>query len=417
MKRFLLSLLILCLVLALKAEDKAPELFDIQKELEAFEVKEVEEGDQETYGELEFYLVTGGPGSMVWENFGHSLILMVSPSSFPVAFDWGIFTFDESFFVNFAFGRLYYEAWETYGEYRIESLIADDRSVSILPLELDTKEKKNLYSFLMYSTEEENRTYLYDYFKDNCATRPRDIISWISGGELEEKLKSQKNTETLRKTVERHLSLSSFPVCWTISYLLGPEVDKESTVYDACFLPSRLEEEIAEWQGNESIEYYASQERADVPEKWSLKDRSLIMGFFLLLLPLLFLSGKRSLERTGDLLLGIVYLFFGILSSVLVFFALFTIHTVTYGNINVFIISPLAFVSSVAHFLSLGKRRRNKAIGISSAIMGAMALVTLQVRILVPSVIQDSISVFIPALMLYLSELVVSLLLSRRKDK
>ena len=77
----------------------------------------------------------------------------------------------------------------------------------------------------------------------------------------------------------------------------------------------------------------------------------------------------------------------------------------------------MAFVSSVAHFLSLGKRRRNKAIGISSAIMGAMALVTLQVRILVPSVIQDSISVFIPALMLYLSELVVSLLLSRRKDK
>ena len=141
------------------------------------------------------------------------------------------------------------------------------------------------------------------------------------------------------------------------------------------------------------------------------------MGFFLLLLPLLFLPGKRFLERTGDLLLGIVYLFFGILSSVLVFFALFTIHTVTYGNINVFIISPLAFVSSVAHFLSLGKRRRNKAIGISSAIMGAMALVTLQVRILVPSVIQDSISVFIPALMLYLSELVVSLLLSRQKDK
>ncbi|MBS7378783.1 MAG: hypothetical protein KIG41_04105, partial [Sphaerochaetaceae bacterium] len=70
-----------------------------------------------------------------------------------------------------------------------------------------------------------------------------------------------------------------------------------------------------------------------------------------------------------------------------------------------------------AHFLSLGKRRRNKAIGISSAIMGAMALVTLQVRILVPSVIQDSISVFIPALMLYLSELVVSLLLSTRKDQ
>ena len=49
--------------------------------------------------------------------------------------------------------------------------------------------------------------------------------------------------------------------------------------------------------------------------------------------------------------------------------------------------------------------------------MGAMALVTLQVRILVPSVIQDSISVFIPVLMLYLSELVVSLLLSRRKDQ
>ena len=357
---------------------------------------------------MEFYLITGGPGSLIWENFGHSAILLTTPDSFPVAYDWGIFSFDDSFFVNFAFGRLYYEAWATYGDYRIESLISDDRSVTALRLELDGNQKKNLLSFLMYSTKEENKTYLYDYFKDNCATRPRDIYSWLTEGEFEEVLKSTPSEETLRETVERHLSLSTFPVAWTISYLLGPDTDKEESMWEACFLPSTLNSSIKEYQNNKDEIIYSSKNRNPVPDKWSLKARSIIMGILLVSISLLPLTKKRWIERCCDTVQGILFFFFGVLSSVLLFLMLFTIHNVTKGNINYLIISPLCLISSLLHFASLSKKRKNKAILINSGVMLALSLIVLALRLIIPSFIQDSYAVFIPAIMLYASEVFVS---------
>ena len=408
MKKFSVLMVLFILILGLYGGETTPPLFDIDKELDSFKTSEVTEEEREKYNDMEFYLITGGPGSLVWENFGHSAILFTSPDSFPIAYDWGIFTFDDSFFVNFAFGRLYYEAWATYGEYRIESLIADDRSVRALKLELDENQKKNLLSFLIYSTKEENKTYLYDYFRDNCATRPRDIYSWLTGGEFEEKLKSTPSEETLRETVERHLSLSTFPVAWTISYLLGPDTDKEETMWEACFLPSTLNACIKEYQESEDDIIYSSESRKSVPEKWSLKTRSILMGLILIAISLLPLTKKRWVERISDIILGIIYLFFAVLSLVLLFFMLFTIHNVTKGNVNFLLISPLCLVSSFLHFASLSKKRRNKALLINSGTMLALALIVLVLRLIIPSFIQDSYAVFIPAIMLYASEAFVS---------
>ena len=310
--------------------------------------------------------------------------------------------------MNFAFGRLYYEAWATYGDYRIESLISDDRSVTALRLELDENQKKNLLSFLMYSTKEENKTYLYDYFKDNCATRPRDIYSWLTEGEFEEVLKSTPSEETLRETVERHLSLSTFPVAWTISYLLGPDTDKEESMWEACFLPATLNSSIKEYQNNKDEIIYSSKNRNPVPDKWSLKARSIIMGILLVSISLLPLTKKRWIERCCDTVQGILFFFFGVLSSVLLFLMLFTIHNVTKGNINYLIISPLCLISSLLHFASLSKKRKNKAILINSGVMLALSLIVLALRLIIPSFIQDSYAVFIPAIMLYASEVFVS---------
>lgn len=408
MKKFSVLMVLLFLILGIYGGRTTPPLFDIDKELDSFKKSEVTEEEKEKYNDMEFYLITGGPGSLVWENFGHSAILFTSPDSFPIAYDWGIFTFDDSFFVNFAFGRLYYEAWATYGEYRIESLISDDRSVTALKLELDENQKKNLLSFLMYSTKEENKTYLYDYFRDNCATRPRDIYSWLTDGEFEEKLKSTPSEETLRETVERHLSLSTFPVAWTISYLLGPDTDKEETKWEACFLPSTLNECIKDYQECEDEIIYSSFGRKPVPEKWSLKIRSFLMGLALIAISLLPITRKRWIERCSDIILGIIYLFFGVLSLVLLFFMLFTIHNVTKGNINCLIISPLCLISSFLHFASLSKKRKNKALLFNLGAMLVLALILLTLRLIIPSFIQDSYAVFIPAIMLYASEVFAS---------
>ena len=226
--------------------------------------------------------------------------------------------------------------------------------------------------------------------------------------EFEEVLKSTPSEETLRETVERHLSLSTFPVAWTISCLLGPDTDKEESMWEACFLPSTLNSSIKEYQNNKDEIIYSSKNRNPVPDKWSLKARSIIMGILLVSISLLPLTKKRWIERCCDTVLGILFFFFGVLSSVLLFLMLFTIHNVTKGNINYLIISPLCLISSLLHFASLSKKRKNKAILINSGVMLALSLIVLALRLIIPSFIQDSYAVFIPAIMLYASEVFVS---------
>ena len=208
--------------------------------------------------------------------------------------------------------------------------------------------------------------------------------------------------------MERHLSLSTFPVAWTISYLLGPDTDKEETMWEACFLPSTLNACIKEYQESEDDIIYSSESRKSVPEKWSLKTRSILMGLILIAISLLPFKKKRWVERISDIILGIIYLFFAVLSLVLLFFMIFTIHNVTKGNVNFLLISPLCLVSSFLHFASLSKKRKNKALLINSGTMLALALIVLVLRLIIPSFIQDSYAVFIPAIMLYASEAFVS---------
>ena len=88
------------------------DLFYSEQELEEFrfEDKRAPQSKEDFYSECDIYLLTGGPGSILWENFGHSSYIVKYPNGEAVAYDYGIFTFDESFFKNFALGRLYYEA-------------------------------------------------------------------------------------------------------------------------------------------------------------------------------------------------------------------------------------------------------------------------------------------------------------------
>ncbi|MBQ0070258.1 MAG: DUF4105 domain-containing protein, partial [Spirochaetales bacterium] len=178
MTLLLLPMMVFALASSIEVRD---DLFKSDQELAKFQTVPLSLKEEKTYEDMEIYLLTGGPGSSIWENFGHAAFVIKVPNRINISVDYGIFTFDESFYGNFILGKLYYEASETYADYRIMSLTEDDRTVELLRLDMTPQEKKNLWEFLSYNTEEENRTYLYDYFVDNCATRLRDIYSWSTG--------------------------------------------------------------------------------------------------------------------------------------------------------------------------------------------------------------------------------------------
>lgn len=404
MKRFLLLVLSIIILLPLSAEKEEIKLFSSSEELASFKAEGVTDEDRGYYESMKIYLLVGGPGSHIWENFGHSAFI-VETEDFPsVAFDYGIFTFDDTFIPNFIFGKLYYQVWETYAEYRILSLEESDRDVYKLLLNLDADEKKALFSFLLYNTEEENRTYLYRYFDDNCATRLRDIYSYVTGGDFERYLKSQESTESIRESVSRYLSRSTFAAVFVINYLLGPSVDREITRWDECYLPDNLKDAVEDYQKSKSEEIYLSQKRSKTPDKWSLVIRSLICGVILALFSAAASYSKHS--RPFDTVLAIIFLVFSIMSLVLIFFSLFTIHDVTHDNVHILLISPLCLVSSILHFSSLGKKgRKEKKTASAGLVMLIVSLLCAAFKIIFPGIlIQNIWATALLVLPLYLAE-------------
>ena len=404
MKRFLILIAVLAVLIPLNsAIVLRDDLFSSEEELAQYVREDVTKEDEEYYAGMKIYLLTGGEGSAIWENFGHAAFVIERDGYSPIAFDYGIFTFDETFIPNFILGKLYYEVWETYALYRIVSLEEDDRTVSMLELELDSNQKKALYSFLVYNTEEENRTYLYDYFSDNCATRLRDIYSWATGGDFERWLKSQKAEESIRTSVARHLSRSTFFASWVINYLLGSSVDEEITRWEDCYLPSNLEKAIEEYQKSESEVLYKTEKRKDTPLKWPFLLYSSLFGLALASLSLV--ASYTRHHHTCDFILGLVFTVFGIMSVLLIFFEFFTIHYVTHDNLNILIITPLCLVQGVLHFMSVGRRRREKSLQRCALVMDAVLIAVIIVRLVLSAVlIQNIWAPAVTALLLYTAE-------------
>ena len=417
MRKKLISLVILlclCFIPLMAKITLREDLFSSDEELKAFKAEEVTESDRAYFENMRIYLLVGGPGSAIWENFGHSAFVIERDGYHSIAFDYGIFTFNETFIPNFILGKLYYEVWETYAQYRINSLENDDRSVYLLPLDLDANQKKALYSFLVYNTEEENKTYLYDYFADNCATRLRDIYSYATNGDFEEYLRSKEADETIRDSVSRYLSRSTFFTAWAINYLLGPSVDGAVSEWEMCYLPDNLIREIEEYESNTREVLYESKGRSKTPERWSLGLRATLFGLILGAISVFTSLSKH--HKVGDFILGVVYTLFGIMSLVLAFLAFFTIHNVTHNNMHILIISPICIVAGVLHFVSLSKKgRREKAIILVNGIMFTLALLTVAARLILSSIlIQNIWATATVALILYSSE-VIPYVVKKRK--
>ncbi len=367
MKRLLFPLFLLILGFSLFAASQVgkealierDDLFKSERELESFEFREsLSKSQEDFYRDVRISLMTVGPGSLLWENFGHASFVVEMPSGETFMFDYGIFSFDEDFYLNFALGRMYYEVWETWADLRADSFIEDDRTIEILELDLSPLEKANLIDFLTYNTEPGNQTYLYDYFFDNCSTRLRDIYKSLKGEEFESWAKSVELNESLRSLSIRYMSRSTFFTDWAVNYLLASDVDKRATLWEAMFLPDYLMLAIEEFEKRDSEVLYQSQGRKDVPSVYPFYLYSILFAVAVGLVASLCQMRRRSLRLIGDIFMSLIYLLLTVMSLILIFFMFFSIHSVTYFNTNALIISPLLALFMVFHILAMTGREK-----------------------------------------------------------
>ena len=128
-------------------------------------------------------VITCGAGNDFYTTFGHSAIRITDPArGIDFVYNYGTFDFDTPhFYWQFARGRLNY----CLSRSRMENFMAvydyEQRAVWEQPLNFTTQEVNNLFVALEWNYLPENRYYQYDFFRDNCATRVRDMVEAASG--------------------------------------------------------------------------------------------------------------------------------------------------------------------------------------------------------------------------------------------
>jgi hypothetical protein len=311
------------------------------------------EGDKDN---LTIRVSVMGPGDEIYFWWGHiDLIIEDRGTDQKRLYDYGLFSFEnDNFFVNFAFGRLLYSCGVSRAESNIAEYILANRDVTFYTLDLPRETKERVREFAETNVRPENRDYWYHHFKDNCATRIRDIIDLATDGQFSQAFMDEPGRFTLRQHVRRHTWFNPL-MDWFLNFAMGQDIDVPITVWQEMFLPAEIGRRIEDFRyrdagGRErslvkSVEVMHESENRPLPLEEPRKQwpQELLLG--LGLAACMGLPGALRERRGARILLGLsqslLGLFFGAAGFLALFMSFFTNHDYTYNNMNLLFVNPL----------------------------------------------------------------------------
>jgi hypothetical protein len=333
-----------------------------------------------------------GEGAYYWEKFGHNALWFFDPAKgVDIAFNWGTFDFNEPGYLGrLLIGDTRYwvdtipsgPLFEFYRQY--------DRTIVVQRLNLTPEQATRALEYSRWNAREENRYYQYDYFRDNCSTRVRDVIDLALGGALKRATAAQRTDLTYRGETLRlvdDMKVTQFG----INAALGQPSDVPLSVWEDMFAPGRMRSALATLRvpgpdgqdipvvAEERVLYEsrAHHESTSTPSLWL---PYLIIGLlFGAELALLARMGERS--RAGDIIFRaeatIWAALTGVLGVVILLAWLITQHVFWFRNENLLLFNPIAiFLAVLIPLASRARWRRPAAVtAIVVAMLAAAALI------------------------------------------
>ena len=350
---------------------------------------------------LEVRVYTYGPGSAVFENFGHiALAIRDTLTGQHVAYNWGMFDFDQpNFLGRFLTGDTRY--WME--GYRAEDFNAlyrsDNRSIRAQTLQLSPTERGALFDYVVWNSQDANKYYRYDYYRDNCSTRIRDAIDYVLGGRLRSALSAPGVGRTWRAETERAMA-SDLPVYAGISLALGRNADLPLSRWDEAFLPEYLAEALettaipdatgrrTRLVATDSVVFAST--RVPLPTEPPARTlTALLLGLTLAgLIAGLADSSRRATRGVLAVASFLWYLVGGVLGTLLLLAGTVTKHAPYMGaNLTLLQVHPLLLVAAFVVPLALLRHARTRVSSGLSATIAAVAVLGVVVQ-LVPSLAQ-----------------------------
>jgi hypothetical protein len=293
-------------------------------------------------------LLTCAPGEEIYSLFGHTAIRYEDPSrGIDLVFNYGVFSFDTpNFIYRFVKGETDYMLGVVDYPYFEMEYVYRNRTVWQQTLQLTAEEKERLFRLLQVNYLPGNRVYRYNFFFDNCATRPRDKIEESLNGKVV--YSSVDNRQTFRDIIYQ----SSKGYEWNrfgMDFCLGAEADRPISYREEMFAPLYLMDAFA----NAVIRDAGKKERALVSSTTEVVSgegiekengfrltpmRSALLLFILIVSATIYgIRKKRSLWGI-DLFL---FAFAGLAGCVIAFLSCFSEHPAVSPNYLIVVFHPL----------------------------------------------------------------------------
>ncbi|NNF22943.1 MAG: DUF4105 domain-containing protein [Saprospiraceae bacterium] len=294
-------------------------------------------------------VITCRAGDDIYNTFGHTAIRIYDPlDGKNELYNYGIFNFREpNFTMKFLRGKLLYSlGLQPYRRF-LENYHYEKRTVFEQVLDISQKDRKEIYQAIRTNYKPENRAYLYDFFFDNCSTRPRDILlDHIDGVSFAE----QKGNKTFRHLLDEY----TYAKPWTdfgIDLIIGSVADWTADRNDQMFLPEYLFTNLEEAKVNGHS--LVSETKILANFESELERRSnipwftpvLVFAILLLLELILFLKFRKKAIPKWLTIIDKFWIFILGIGSIIIAFMWFgTDHIATKQNLNLLWMHPLFLV-------------------------------------------------------------------------
>jgi hypothetical protein len=311
-------------------------------------------GDQ-----LQVFLLTMGAGADIYERFGHNAIwVRDTVAHTDRIYNYGMFEFPRAFadklkfFGRFAMGRpRYWLGVDSSLQHTVDEYRYFNRDLSAQELNLTSQQRADLAARLARNALPENKVYTYDYFRDNCSTRVRDMLDAVLGGALRRATRDRPGSGSLRFHTLRSITNDKL-LFVGIDASFGPRVDRRIDQWEEMFLPEKVAQRVRELhvrtadgqdvplvKGEFPVLTIGRYRVETAPPHW-LAGFALVGAATGALLLLATMNGAAG--TVGRVLATVWLLLTGLGGLLLLFFWLFTDQVATYANHNLLFLSPLA---------------------------------------------------------------------------
>jgi hypothetical protein len=289
----------------------------------------------------------------VYTVYGHTAIRVYDPGNeINVIFNYGIFDFSKSSFAyRFVKGETDYKLGVSFFDYFLVEYQMRGSSVTEQVLNLLPDEKQRMWEVLVINALPENAVYRYNFFFDNCATRPVAIVERYVDGQIV--YNHETKPQTFRRLINHCMRNKSWLIFGT-ELVLGSPADRIATPHEELFLPLYLEKAF----DKATIQSPDGSERRLVSETTILAKEvqeeveinfftPLVCSLVLFLLILLYTIYEWRAKRYFRVIDCTLFSIAGLAGGVLFFLAFVSEHPATWPNWLIVWLHPFHLVGAV----------------------------------------------------------------------